>query len=144
MNVRKSMVFVTILAIFVLLVAGCGGKKTSANSAPASEPAAAAANEAASEVQGDATKGQQAFQSCVACHGPEARGVQGLGKSLHPSESEFVRSQSDDELVQFIKTGRQPDDPANTTGVAMPPKGGNPAISDAELYNIVAWLRTLE
>jgi mono/diheme cytochrome c family protein len=140
MNVRKSMMFVTILAIFVLLVAGCGGKKTSANSAQASEPTAAAA----SEVQGDATKGQQAFQSCVACHGPEAQGVQGLGKSLHSSESEFVRSQSDDELVQFIKTGRQPDDPANTTGVAMPPKGGNPAISDADLYNIVAWLRTLE
>jgi disulfide bond formation protein DsbB len=67
-----------------------------------------------------------------------------LGKSLHASESEFVRTQSDDALVEFIKVGRQPDDPANTTGIAMPPKGGNPAITDGDLYNIVAWLRTLE
>ena len=35
-------------------------------------------------------------------------------------------------------------DPANTTGVAMPPKGGNPALKEADLADIVAYLRTLE
>jgi disulfide bond formation protein DsbB len=67
-----------------------------------------------------------------------------LGKSLHPGDSEFVLSKSDEELVEFIKVGRQPDDPLNTTGIAMPPKGGNPAISDSDLYDIVAWIRTLK
>jgi disulfide bond formation protein DsbB len=82
--------------------------------------------------------------SCIACHGADAKGVQGLGKSLHPSDSEFVSQNSDEELVEFIKVGRQPGEPGNTTGVAMPPKGGNPAISDEDLYDIVAWMRTLD
>jgi hypothetical protein len=56
----------------------------------------------------------------------------------------MVRTDTDEELVEFIKLGRQPDHPDNTTGVAMPPKGGNPAISDADLYDIVAWIRTLQ
>jgi disulfide bond formation protein DsbB len=46
--------------------------------------------------------------------------------------------------VAFIKVGRGVDDPANTTGVAMLPKGGNPGLSDQDLYDIVAYLRTLQ
>ena len=139
MNVRNSLMVTILLLVMVLLLAGCGGK-SKADSA-ATEPAAAAV----SAPKGDATKGQAAFQAtCIACHGPEALGVVNLGKSLHPSDSEFVRSKSDDELVEFVKVGRQPDDPLNTTGIAMPPKGGNPAISDEDIYNIVAWIRTLD
>ncbi|MCA9797776.1 MAG: cytochrome c, partial [Candidatus Eremiobacteraeota bacterium] len=94
---------------------------------------------------GNPANGEKLYMSsCVACHGADAKGVPSLGKSLHPSDSAFVHEHSDADLVEFIKVGRQPGEPLNTTGVAMPPKGGNPAISDAELYDIVAWIRTLD
>ena len=51
---------------------------------------------------------------------------------------------TDDELVAFIKVGRDPSDPLNTTGVAMPPKAGNPALTDDDLYDVVAFVRTLQ
>ena len=58
--------------------------------------------------------------------------------------SEFITSQSDAELVAFIKAGRLPADPLNTTGIAMPPSGGNPSLTDDDLANIVAYIRTLQ
>jgi disulfide bond formation protein DsbB len=51
---------------------------------------------------------------------------------------------SDDELAQFLALGRPADDPGNTTGVAMPPKGGNPSLSDQDLMDVAAFLRTLQ
>ena len=143
MYVRKPWMVMIPLLVLLLLLAGCGGK-SKAESAPA-EATAVPPTATASAPVGDATKGEAAFQAtCIACHGADALGVVNLGKSLHASDSEFMRTHSDDELVEFIKVGRQPDDPLNTTGIAMPPKGGNPAVSDEDLYNIVAWLRTLE
>ena len=98
------------------------------------QPVAAAA--------GKAEHGKQIYsQLCVACHGPEAKGVQGLGKDL--TTSTFVAEKTDPELVDFIKVGRQPDDPLNTTGVAMPPRGGNPALKDQEIADIVAFVRSI-
>lgn len=150
MNERKSLArIVTLLMLallMTLLLAGCGGRgRAESDTSEAADPPATEAPAAPAASQGDPEKGQAAFQTaCVACHGPDANGVPNLGKSLHASQSEFVRTKSDDELVEFIKVGRQPDDPANTTGIAMPPKGGNPAITDDDLYNIVAWIRTLE
>ncbi len=57
--------------------------------------------------------------------------------------SEFIESNSDAELVEFIKQGRALDDPLNTTGVPMPPMGANPALTDAELLAIVKFIRSL-
>lgn len=148
--------YLALMVLVALVVAGCGGSNptpeppaptaTAASQPPTAAPTTAAVTENPSEApRGDASKGEAAFMTaCAACHGPTADGVQGLGKSLHASESEFVQTHSDDELVEFIKVGRQPDDPLNTTGIAMPPKGANPALSDDDLYNIVAWIRTLE
>jgi disulfide bond formation protein DsbB len=96
----------------------------------------------AQAVKGDPTAGQTLFTAtCSACHGPTGAGIQGLGKDLVTSD--FVTGQPDDQLVSFIKVGRGPTDPLNTTGIAMPPKGGNPALSDEDLQNIVAFLRSL-
>ena len=86
-------------------------------------------------------QGQQLFTLCAACHGPDARGLPNLGKDL--VESEFVAAQTDDALVQFIITGRPIWDPLNTTGLDMPGKGGNPAMTTEEIQAIVAYLRTL-
>lgn len=52
--------------------------------------------------------------------------------------------QTDDDLVTFMKIGRPADDPLNTTGVPMLPKGGNDALTDQDLYDVVAYLRTLD
>jgi disulfide bond formation protein DsbB len=86
-------------------------------------------------------QGQQLFTLCAACHGPDARGVPNLGKDLVASE--FVHTLSDEELLAFIKTGRPMWDPLNTTGIDMPPKGGNPALTDDDILAIIAYVRTL-
>lgn len=77
---------------------------------------------------------------CAACHGQNAQGIQGLGKNLITSE--FVTGLDDDGLVQFLVVGRLPGDLLNTTGLPMPPRGGNPAMTDAQLFEVVAYLRS--
>lgn len=138
----------SVLGILLILIAAAlvwvgqvrpsEAEPVAAESAPTTAPAAAPAQTS----QGDPTAGQTVFAgTCSACHGPTGEGIQGLGKDL--TASEFVGSQSDDELLAFIKVGRGPTDPLNSTGIAMPPKGGNPALNDEDLQNIVAFLRTI-
>lgn len=86
--------------------------------------------------------GETLFGSCGACHGADALGIPNLGKNL--IESEFVHTLTDEELVDFIKTGRPMWDAENTTGIDMPAKGGNPALSDNDIFAIVAYLRSLQ
>ncbi|WP_428938697.1 c-type cytochrome [Fontivita pretiosa] len=90
---------------------------------------------------GDPARGKKAYISCMACHGKDARGIKNMGKDL--VNSEFVAKLSDEQLVEFIKRGRGPTDPENTTKIAMPPKGGNPALKDEQIRDIVAYLRSL-
>ncbi len=80
--------------------------------------------------------------SCSACHGEFGQGVEGLGKPL--GTSEFVKSKTDKELITFIKTGRPLWDAENTTGIDMPPKGGNPALSEEDIVELVAYMRSLQ
>lgn len=91
---------------------------------------------------GDSGPGHEVFvAACSACHGVNGEGMEGLGKPLDTST--FVESKTDKELAAFIKTGRPIWDAANTTGVDMPPKGGNPALSAEELSTIIAYIRSL-
>lgn len=137
---RKTLL--TVLFILLLALAGCGGEEAEPTATPApAKPTAAAA----AAVVGDAAAGETVYMgTCIACHGVDAKGVQGLGKSLYPADSEFVAQKSDDELVAFILAGRTPDDPLNTTGVGMPAKGGNPAITEQQLHDVVAYIRALK
>ncbi len=80
--------------------------------------------------------------SCAACHGQGAEGVEGLGLPLITSG--YVRGTSDQDLISFIKRGRPMWDANNTTGLDMPPKGGNPAITDEQLQHIIDYLRALQ
>ncbi len=143
----KKVLSLTIALLFaaILSLTACGGggaeRLPQEESKADSAPAAAAPTKAAS--QGDAQAGQKLFTAtCSACHGPTGEGIQGLGKDM--TKSEFIAGKSDEELVSFVKIGRDPSDPLNTTGVAMPPKGGNPALSDEDLYNIIAYVRSLQ
>jgi disulfide bond formation protein DsbB len=101
-----------------------------------------AAGQAASS-PGNAARGKSHFEAtCATCHGPDAKGLPGLGKDL--TASAFVRNLSDQALIEFIKQGRPVADPANTTKVEMPPRGDNPALSDQDLADVVAYIRTLQ
>jgi disulfide bond formation protein DsbB len=89
----------------------------------------------------DVAYGEQRYRAnCAACHGVNLRGIAGLGKSL--LDSSFVEANTDAELHAFIVEGRSALHPANTTGVAMPPRGGNPTLSDADIAAIIAYIRS--
>ncbi len=79
---------------------------------------------------------------CSSCHGVNGEGMEGLGKPL--TSSTFAVTKTDKELMNFIKTGRPMWDPENTTGIDMPPKGGNPALSDEEIMLIIAYIREID
>lgn len=111
------------------------GGASSAAAAPVEDAAPAAS-------AGDAAHGKELFVTCAACHGPDAKGLPNLGKDI--TTSTFVKDKTDDELVAFLKVGRDAGDPLNTTGVAMPPKGGNPVLVDADLLDLVAYMRELQ
>lgn len=105
-------------------------------SATAQEVALAALDPAA------ITKGETVFQTiCTACHGFNAKGIPGLGKTLVGSE--FVNDMSDTDLLAFIVKGREVIDPLNTTGVMMPARGGNPGLTDDDLLHVIAYIRSL-
>ncbi len=115
-----------------------------ATSTPESPVEVAAADVEATDASYDpalVAQGETLYQLCAACHGPDARGLPNLGKDLVTSE--FVHSLSDEELLTFVNTGRPLWDPMNTTGIDMPPKGGNPALKDEEILAIIAYIRTL-
>ncbi len=139
---RSKTLFRTLLPALLLTlgaaIAACGGSE------PATSPSgdSGAPAEQAAALEGDPEHGEEIFTPCAGCHGPDARGVQNLGKDLHSNE--FIAAMSDDEAVAFLKTGRPATHELNTTGVDMPPKGGNPAFSDQDLYDIIAYVRTLE
>lgn len=119
------------------------GQDEVAFAAPEESTAPAAANGDSGAAGGDPGAGAGVYSAtCQACHGPDGVGIDGLGKAL--TASQFVQSLSDDELVAMIAAGRSSSDPENTTGVAMPPKGGNPSLNDEDLQDVVAYLRTLQ
>lgn len=127
----KKILFLTLVLLLALtfsLTACGGGGDTEQAAAPTS--------------QGDAAKGEELFTACSACHGPKGEGVPGLGKDM--TQSDFIAGKTDAELVEFIKVGRPASDELNTTGVDMPPKGGNPALSEEDMYHIVAYMRSLQ
>ncbi len=120
--IRKDTAALTLIALFAVLtgLVACGGG-------------------------GDATPadpGQATFERvCATCHGKDANGLPKLGKGLR--NNEFTKSQSDAELIEFLKIGRPATHPLNTTGVDMPPNGGDPALTAEDLQHVVNFMRTL-
>jgi disulfide bond formation protein DsbB len=112
-----------VVAIAVL-AAGCGGG--GGGDAPADSMAA---------------RGEKLYQqTCATCHGADGHGMPRLGKDLH--DNDFTKGLSDAEMLQFIKEGRPAWHEDNTQGVDMPPKGGNPTLTDEDLLAIIAFQRT--
>jgi cytochrome c oxidase subunit 3 len=92
---------------------------------------------------GDPVKGRELFRnSCAACHGLRGEGIPGQGKDMR--HSEFIRKLDDAGLLAFIQRGRLPNDALNTTGRLMPARGGNPFLTDANLLDIIAYVREVQ
>ena len=120
----KLLPIMAIIILSALILAACGGS---------AEPTFAPE---------DIAQGEKLFTStCSACHGPDAKGLPNLGKDL--TTSEYVRDSDDDTLLTLLKEGRPSGHELNTTGVDMPPKGGNPALSEGDLLKIVAFMRSI-
>jgi disulfide bond formation protein DsbB len=122
-NKLLSIIVLTLLSAVILVA--CGG-----SSAPTYSPE-------------QVSSGRDFFAStCSACHGPDAKGLPNLGKDL--TTSEYVKDSSDEVLLTLLKEGRPSGHELNTTGVDMPPKGGNPSLSDDDLQDIVAYVRSIQ
>ncbi len=92
---------------------------------------------------GNAVNGKTLFATtCATCHGPDAKGIPNLGKDL--TASAFAKGLNDVKLAEFIEKGRDVTDPANTTHIPMPPRGGNASLTDVQVGDIVAYIRTLQ
>ncbi len=98
--------------------------------------------DASSASAGNVAHGKQIFEvTCATCHAADGTGVKGLGKPL--VDSEFVKKSKDADIAKMVIEGRPVDDPLNTTKIAMPPRGGNAGLSDSDIADAVAYLRTL-
>ena len=77
---------------------------------------------------GDPLAGEKIFVSaCATCHGQDM------------TQNEFIATKTDRELIEFIEVGGLPDEP-----LVMPPRGGNPTLTDEKLADIAAYLRSLQ
>lgn len=92
--------------------------------------------------RGDAARGKTLYiQSCLSCHGATGQGMPMQGGDI--VHSDWVMKRTDLQIAEFIKVGRQPDDPESTMQLLMPPNGGNFQLTDKDRLDIVAYLRTL-
>jgi mono/diheme cytochrome c family protein len=75
-------------------------------------------------------------QTCIACHGAN-------GKGAIPGVSDFTKAdgplaKTDEILIASIRDGlATPGKP-----LSMPPKGGNPSLTDEEIQAVLAYLRS--
>ena len=91
----------------------------------------------------DLEHGRRVYLStCAACHGPGGGGVPRQGPAL--AGSRFVREADGPAMLQFLRTGRAAGDPASLTGLPMPPRGGNPSLTDADLAAAAAYVGALQ
>ena len=148
----KRYLLIGALISLVAIIAACGGgsddgSSSSSGGSAAAAPTATTAPAPTAKPAGPSdaeliASGEKDFSTCAGCHGADATGVIGLGKNLVGSD--FITNISDSDLAALIKTGRTSSDPANTTGIDMPPKGGNPALNDEKIDGLVAYIRSLQ
>ena len=99
---------------------------------------------------GDVEAGKATYQAnCASCHGPEGRGDGPVAMALDPKPRDFAEAQfkydtdgdgttgSDADITNIVQQGAA----AFGGNVMMAPL---PHLSDAEVANIIAYIRTLE
>ena len=123
-NTRLTLA-VGVLAVAALVAVGCGGGDAGGGDAMAAKIA----------------EGEKLYQqTCATCHGADGHGMPKLGKDLH--NNAFTKGLTDEEMLAFVIEGRPAWHEDNTQGVDMPPRGGNPALTDEQILAIIAFQRT--
>ncbi|HBK92306.1 MAG TPA: cytochrome c, class I [Parvularcula sp.] len=86
---------------------------------------------------GDAERGRELYsQTCVACHGANGEGAfEGVPNLMIVSG---LLSKPDEILLANMINGFQ----SAGSPMAMPPRGGNPDLTDQDLAHVLAFLRT--
>ena len=74
-------------------------------------------------------------QTCIACHGANGKGA--IPGVADLTDANGALSKSDEDLIKSITQGRQTPGAA----LAMPPMGGNPGMSEADVKAVLAYLR---
>lgn len=86
-----------------------------------------------------AARGARVFNgtcaACAACRGPKGEGLTFLGPGLR--RSGFVTVRRNEDLKAFVIVGRLANDPENQMKQLMPPRGGNPALTDGQIADAV-------
>ena len=76
-------------------------------------------------------------QTCVACHGANGKGaIPGVADLTDKNGS---LSKTDAELIKNITEGFQ----SPGSFMAMPPKGGNPGLTEADIAAVLAYVRSV-
>lgn len=113
----------------VFFLGGCGGGEA--------EPSASASGPVTTISREQLVSGRNNFlRTCATCHGTDAKGLPNNGQNL--TDNEFVRSQTDDQLLQYVVEGREV-----PGGVPMPPRGGfkEADLSDQQILDVIAYVR---
>jgi mono/diheme cytochrome c family protein len=84
----------------------------------------------------DAAVGKAVYaQTCIACHGANGQGTIPGVTDFTGKDSPLSKSEA--ELVKNISEGFQ----SKGSFMAMPAKGGNPALTEADVRAVLAYLR---
>jgi len=74
--------------------------------------------------------------TCVACHGPDGKGA--IPGAPNFTEKNGPLAKPDGLLKKHILEGFQ----STGSPMAMPPKGGNPSLTGADIDNVLRYLRS--
>lgn len=88
--------------------------------------------------------GQEVFMNeCSFCHGDTAMGLEqdGMILGVQLAETGFMDNLSDEELISFIRTGREPEAADSKTGNLMPAVD---YLEDGDYEALVAYLRSIQ
>jgi mono/diheme cytochrome c family protein len=125
------------------------GDRMTRQLAPILAAAALAALPVAAHAAGDAAAGKQKFDMlCASCHGTDGKGDGPAGAALNPPPRDFTKAEfkydankdgktgTDEDLTLIIKNGA-----AAYGGSPLMVAWGGP-LSDADIQNVIAYLRT--
>ena len=134
MRLPKSLKLSALIALAIPALIALTAVTTLADSSPTPTPSSAVA------LPGDPARGATLYgQNCATCHGANLEG--GIGAVLNPIDKlPGVANPLDPAvLIDIITNGRQPQS-GDPKQIPMPPKGGNPSLTDQDIKDLAAYI----